>query len=236
MKNNGFQFKQFFIAHDRCAMKVNTDGILLGAVAKVGQARKILDLGTGTGLVAIMLAQRTASQQSQIFALEMEPNAVQQARENVRNCQWAERISILQGDVMMANFPSEMDLIVANPPYFESSLASRTAERDLARCASQSHLAWLKQCKKWLSPTGKITMILPCDAGQKLLAQVERSGLFCVEKWQICTKVGKPPKRCILTFSPHKADCITYQLDIYQQDQQYSSAFKQLTADFYLKF
>ncbi|OOR99791.1 tRNA (adenosine(37)-N6)-methyltransferase TrmM [Haemophilus paracuniculus] len=233
---NGFQFKQFFIAHDRCAMKVNTDGILLGAVADVAGARKILDLGTGTGLVAVMLAQRTVSQQSHIFALEIEPNAFKQACENVRNCQWADRISVLQGDVMGEDFPPEMDLIVANPPYFESSLASRTAERDLARCATQSHLAWLEQGKKWLSPTGKITLILPVEAGQKLLSQAETSGLFCVEKWQICTKTGKPPKRYILTFSPTATACVEHRLDIYGADNQYSPAFRELTAAFYLNF
>lgn len=236
MRNNGFQFKQFFIAHDRCAMRVSTDGILLGAIANVEQATQILDLGTGTGLVAIMLAQRTQVQQSKITAVEIETQAFEQACENIRDCPWAERIQIQQEDVLESKFSPCMDLIVANPPYFEGSLTSRSLERDLARKVSQSHLSWLNQAKKWLSANGRITLILPFEAGQKLLLQSSENGLFCVEKWHICTKTGNPPKRCILTFSLIKADCIEYVLDIYQANGQYSSAFKQLTSPFYLNF
>ena len=103
MKKSGFQFKKFFIAHDRCAMKVNTDGILLGAMAEIKNAKQILDLGTGTGLIAIMLAQRT-EENCDITALELEPNAYQQAVENAQHSTWKRRISIQQGDIFESDF------------------------------------------------------------------------------------------------------------------------------------
>ena len=166
MKKSGFQFKQFFLAHDKCAMKVNTDGILLGAMAEVKNAKRILDLGTGTGLIAIMLAQRTA-EDCQITALELEPNAYQQAVENAQCSAWANRITIQQGDIFEVNFPQKFDLIVSNLPYFRDSLASRTAERDIARSLQKSHYDWLMQAKKWLAETGKISLILPTQEANK---------------------------------------------------------------------
>lgn len=96
--STGFQFKQFFIAHDQCAMKVNTDAILLGAIANTDHAKTILDLGTGTALVALMLAQRAPS--TQITALELDESAFQQASHNVAQSSWADRIDVLQTDVM----------------------------------------------------------------------------------------------------------------------------------------
>lgn len=231
MTSTGFQFKQFFIRHDRSAMKVNTDGILLGAVANAENAKQILDLGTGTGLVAIMLAQRLAY--SQITALELEPNAYQQAVENVKNCAWRERISVVQGDVQAVNFSQKFDLIVANPPYFEDSLHAKTPERDLARTMNQSHLSWLLQAKKWLTERGKITFILPFGAGEKLIAQPH--GLACVERWNIATKANQPAKRMIVSFSPIFKECVERNLTIYNAEHQYTPEFKALTKAFYLK-
>lgn len=233
MKPNGFQFKQFFIAHDKCAMKVNTDGILLGSIADVENARQILDLGTGTGLIAIMLAQRS---QAKITAVEIEPNAYQQAVENVENSANHQRIAVLQQDVAQLNLPQKFDLIVANPPYFENSLAARNQERDLARAITGSHLEWLKIAEKHLSQNGKISFILPSDMADKLISQSSELNLRCIEQWQICTKTGKAPKRMIATFSRNLTACSHKNLDIYDSSNQYSDEFKQLTKAFYLNF
>lgn len=233
MKPNGFQFKQFFIAHDKCAMKVNTDGILLGSIADVENAQQILDLGTGTGLIAIMLAQRSPAQ---ITAIEIEPNAYQQAVENVENSANHQRISVLQQDVAQLNLPQKFDLIVANPPYFENSLAARNQERDLARAITGSHFEWLKIAEKHLSQNGKISFILPSDMADKLISQSSELNLRCIEQWQICTKTGKAPKRIIATFSRNFTACSHKNLDIYDSSNQYSDEFKQLTKAFYLNF
>lgn len=234
MKKSGFQFKKFFISHDRCAMKVNTDGILLGAMAEIKNAKQILDLGTGTGLIAIMLAQRT-EENCDITALELEPNAYQQAVENAQHSTWKRRISIQQGDIFESDFPQKFDLIVSNPPYFYDSLASRTAERDLARSLQKSHFDWLMQAKKWLAQTGKISFILPTQEAEKLLEQSKKSGLFCTKIYQIITKNGQSPKRLILTFQFEHLDCKIKPLVIYNEQNQYTPEFVVLTRDFYLK-
>lgn len=233
-KSQGFQFKQFFIAHDKCAMKVNTDGILLGAIADIRHKRQILDLGTGTGLVAIMLAQRT-DENTQISALELEPNAYRQAVENCRNSAFSHRLQVCPGDVLDYDFNRKFDLIVSNPPYFSDSLASRSHERDLARAAIQSHLDWLLQARKWLAEQGEITFILPFDAAEKLLEQSKTSGLFCTKICKIITKQGQQAKRMILSFSAEKRPLTMQELVIYDADNHYTEAFKQLTKAFYLK-
>ncbi|WGE62666.1 methyltransferase [Actinobacillus equuli subsp. haemolyticus] len=232
-KSQGFQFKQFFIAHDKCAMKVNTDGILLGASADVVGVEQILDLGTGTGLVAVMLAQRTADT-TQITALELDPNAYQQAVENCQNSAFSDRLQVYQGDVLQHHFAKKFDLIVSNPPYFTDSLASRSQARDLARAATQSHLAWLLQAKQWLSEQGEITFILPFDTAEKLRVQSQTSGLFCTKICKIITKQGQQPKRMIVSFSLRNVPIQVQELVIYNSDNQYTEAFKQLTKAFYL--
>ncbi|SUT87272.1 type 12 methyltransferase [Actinobacillus ureae] len=232
-KSQGFQFKQFFIAHDKCAMKVNTDGILLGASADVTGVEQILDLGTGTGLVAVMLAQRTA-ETTQITALELEPNAYQQAVENCQNSVFSDRLHVCQGDVLQHHFEKKFDLIVSNPPYFTDSLASRSQARDLARAATQSHLAWLLQAKQWLSEQGEITFILPFDTAEKLRVQSQTSGLFCTKICKIITKKGQQPKRMIVSFSLRNVPLQVQKLVIYNSEYQYTEAFKQLTKAFYL--
>lgn len=234
--SKGFQFKQFFIQHDKCAMKVNTDGILLGAIADVKHCQQILDMGTGSGLVAIMLAQRTADD-CHITALEFEENAFQQAVENAQNSAWIERIEVSQGDVMNYHFEQKFDLIVSNPPYFSDSLACRNEQRDLARNFTEhTHFDWLKQAKNWLAENGIITFILPSESAEELILQSTQIGLYCSEQWQIFTKVGKTAKRQIVSFSEKKTAYETKILAIYNTENQYTVEFKDLTQDFYLNF
>ncbi|WP_241761978.1 tRNA1(Val) (adenine(37)-N6)-methyltransferase [Mannheimia granulomatis] len=236
MMSKGFQFKQFFIQHDKCAMKVNTDGILLGATACIENCRQILDLGTGSGLVAIMLAQRTKAD-CQIFGVELEPNAYLQAVENTQNSAWAKRITIKQGDVIQQRFEVKFDLIVSNPPYFADSLASRSEERDLARAVMfHTHLDWLKKAKNWLAEHGRITLILPTEAAQRLIAQSSQIDLYCIEQWKVYTKLGKPAKRMIVSFSLQALACKQKEIVIYDAENQYSAEFKTFTQDFYLNF
>ncbi|MGX2950380.1 tRNA1(Val) (adenine(37)-N6)-methyltransferase [Ursidibacter sp. B-7004-1] len=232
-KSTGFQFKQFFIAHDKCAMKVNTDSIILGSLVNTAQCKQILDLGTGSGLLAIMLAQRTAYD-CQITAVELEQNAFIQATENIHHSPWADRITPLQADILQLTLTDKFDLIVSNPPYFEHSLATRSSERDLARNTTQSHFTWLEQAKKWLKETGRIAFILPTETSEKLIQQAKYLNLHCVEKWNIITKEGKKPKRSITIFSQQMIACIEKELIVYQSNNEYTQTFKDLTKDFYL--
>lgn len=231
----GFQFKQFRIEDDLCAMKVNTDAVLLGALAEIKDAKRILDLGTGSGLIAIMLAQRTACT-AQITAVELDQAAAEQAHINAQNSLWAEQIQIIQGDLMILDFAQPFDLIVSNPPYFEHSPATRSEQRDLARIVVHSHIEWLKKAKNWLTPTGKVSFILPLGAGKKLMEQAQSVGLYCIECWEIKTNFDQPAKRVVVTFALTAGETCWKTLVIYQQNHQYTHEFKALTCDFYLKF
>ena len=132
MSNPYFQFKQFTVWHDQCAMKVGTDGVLLGAWASVERARRILDIGTGTGLVALMLAQRSLLD-AKIVALEIDEAAAGQARENVARSPWQERIEVVQADFKKYRSSDKFDVIVSNPPYFVDSLECPDRQRAAAR-------------------------------------------------------------------------------------------------------
>ncbi|MCK3657891.1 tRNA (adenine-N(6)-)-methyltransferase [Pasteurellaceae bacterium Pebbles2] len=237
---SSFRFKQFHIQQDKCAMKVGTDGILLGSWADIRGAEKILDLGTGTGLIALMLAQRAAD--AQIHAVEIDPAAWQQAKENVTQSPWANRIELHLQDI--AEFAQKcgeknnyFDLIVANPPYFKPSVACRNEARNLARYTqTHNHLDWLKWAEKILSPQGKIQFILPFDAAETLLKHTALWGkLHCEKRCDIITKQGKPPQRMLLSFNRTKLNYKLNQLVIYDENNQYTKEFVALTKEFYLK-
>ena len=221
MRSAGFRFKQFHVNHDRCAMKVGTDGVLLGAWADVNSAQHILDLGTGSGLIALMLAQRSVAE-SQIYAVELDPAAAQQAQENVAASPWAEKVHVYQQDVFTfcQQTSVKFDLIVANPPYFES-----------ARYVIQSHVAWLEEAHYCLTPQGKISFVLPFEAAETLL---KSTALSCITRCDVVTKVGKTPQRMLLTFSAQAQQTAYQQLTIYDAQNQYHADFIALTKDFYL--
>lgn len=229
----GFQFKQFFIAHDKCAMKVNTDAVILGSLADSHEAKHILDLGTGTGIIALMLAQRS---NAQVTAVELENNAYQQAQENCKNSPFSNRLHLIQQDILSLNLDQKFDLIVANPPYFEHSLKAKNEPRTLARAVQQSHLQWLEIAYKHLTPTGKISFILPSEAAIKLISQCEKTHLHCTEQWHIHTKKHHIAKRMIVTFQHSNLPCITRHFTVYDEHHQYTDEFKMHTKDFYLNF
>ncbi|HDV7289360.1 tRNA1(Val) (adenine(37)-N6)-methyltransferase [Pasteurella multocida] len=234
-KQKGFTFKQFHIDHHRCAMKVGTDGILLGAWADVRQAKRMLDLGTGTGLIALMLAQRS-TEEAEIHAVELDQAAYLQAQENVCASPWAHRIHVYQQDVrdFCVSYGEKFALIVANPPYFPQGVACATAQRDLARYATaHSHVDWLHCAAHCVSEQGKISLVLPFEAGETLLKQ---TALYCVERCEVITKKGKAPQRLLLTFSLQAQPLQPSQLIIYDESNRYHPDFIGLTKDFYLAF
>ncbi|PVX41358.1 tRNA1Val (adenine37-N6)-methyltransferase [Pasteurella langaaensis DSM 22999] len=236
-KSQGFSFKQFHINHDRCAMKVGTDGILLGAWADVSQASSCLDLGTGSGLIALMLAQRTLN--TQIVGVEIDPDAAQQACENVKNSPWAERVQIVQQDIALfakkcGQNGQLFDVIVANPPYFPQGVDCISDARNTARyTALLSHLDWLLHAEQCLAPNGTIHFVLPFAQGENLL---NLTALFCIRRCDVVTKLGKAPQRILLSFAREKQECEHTELVIYDEHNQYTAEFRQLTQDFYLNF
>lgn len=233
----GFRFKQFHINDDRCAMKVGTDGVLLGAMADISQAETILEMGTGSGLVALMLAQRTGTH-VKISAVEIDEPAFEQARENILHSPWAEKIQCIHQDAMKFSQKcgeknQRFDLIVANPPYFHRGIECGTPARNVARYQQQSHLDWLNAAANCLAPKGKIQFILPFAAAETLIKQTD---LYCAEQVEIITKAGKPPQRMLLSFTASPQAVKQSALTISTEHNQYHADFIQLTQAFYLHF
>ncbi len=238
MPNNYFEFKQFTIHHDKCGMKVGTDGVLLGAWANIENAEKILDVGTGTGLIAIMLAQRATN--AMIEAVEVESNAFEQAKINISFCPWKNRINIhnTSFQTYCSNTKVQFDLIICNPPYFKNSLKANEKKRNIARHSDiLSNIDLLHGSSKILSSFGRFAVIMPYSEGCTLIVEATRNGLFCIRKTNVKTKPAAPVKRLLLEFSRIPGFCSDDNLIIGKDDaKNYSVKYKQLTKDFYLAF
>lgn len=233
MANPYFQFKQFTIHHDRCAMKVGTDGVLLGAWAPVGAGMKVLDIGAGSGLIALMLAQRGASS---VTAVELDVHAAEQARENVASSPYADRVEVVQSDILHFHATEQFDLIVSNPPFFDFSLQSPDQKRTMARHTdSLSYDDLLIKSAQLLSPAGKISLIVPSDLEQKLDSIAQLAGLFAFRKTYVIPKPYASPKRLLVTYSNVSGNLVSDELVIELARHQYTDDFKALTRDFYLK-
>lgn len=236
LRRNGFTFKQFFVAHDRCAMKVGTDGVLLGAWAPVENARRILDIGTGSGLIALMLAQRT-SPDCTIDAVELDADAAEQARENAGASPWAERIRVQAEDIhqVARDNPARYGLIVSNPPYFEPAVACRDAARTQARyTGTLSHDALLACAAALLEEGGLFCVVLPYEIGERFITTAQAGGWHPARRVEIRDRPGKPLHRMLLALSRTPVTPATEALALRDEAGNYSAAFRQMITDFYL--
>ncbi|WP_186371498.1 tRNA(1)(Val) (adenine(37)-N(6))-methyltransferase TrmN [Yersinia alsatica] len=238
LRGGGFTFKQFFVAHDRCAMKVGTDGVLLGAWAPVEKARKVLDIGCGSGLIALMIAQRSAPE-VEIDGVELEPEAAQQASSNAAQSPWAERVHIYVQDVhqFAESHPHQYDLIVSNPPYFAPAVACRDEARDTARyTGSLTHDALLNCAEKLITKEGVFCVVLPHDLGEELARLAVQQDWFVHCQVNIRDRPGKPLHRMLLTLSRQPAETQYQHLDLRQSEGVYSPEFCALISEFYLNY
>lgn len=237
MGNPYFQFKQFTVFHDLCAMKVGIDGVLLGSWVNAENAERILDLGTGSGLIALMLAQRNKN--ALIDAIDIEKTAVQQAEINVQKSPWKNRISIR--NISLQSFVHEVeekyDLIVSNPPFFVNSLKNPIQERTNARHTdSLTHEELISFSKKILSQNGKLCIILPVNEGKVCKIFAEKSGLFCSKMVSVFSKPNTEAKRLLLEFGFENKETEISELTIETEIRhQYTREFTELAKDFYLK-
>ena len=257
MPNDYFSFKQFTIRQDKCAMKVGTDGVLLGVLAPVlpttlsndlpdvlqnGNENdyKILDIGTGTGLIAIMLAQRTGGK-VQISAVEIDSDAAEQARENVSETPW--QIDVYNKSIQdfAAESTLKFDLIVSNPPFFINSLKAPEISRNTARHTDTlSFEELVHSAEKLLAEQGRFTVIIPYSSEQNFIKIAEAKSLSTGAIVRVVPKVGKEPKRSVITFckTEKNINCNTNVTELVIETEIrhcYSEEFKRLTADFYLK-
>ncbi|MCC6384528.1 MAG: methyltransferase [Bacteroidia bacterium] len=216
-------------------MKVGTDGVLLGAWTDPTFANSILDVGTGTGLIALMLAQKS---EAAIDAIDIDPNACLQADENFSNSPWQKKFRIIHQSIQQYSecCNKKYDLIVSNPPYFDGSYKAS----DLARTIARHHAASLSfdeliQCsKKLLTVNGILNLILPFHEGCLFIQQALKNKLFLKNETRVLTRKGKLPKRLLLSFSQVSNKPVSSELVIQNEDAAFSEEYVTLTGDYYL--
>lgn len=237
MANTCFAFKQFTIYHDQCAMKVGTDGVMLGAWVNISGAKTILDVGTGTGLIAIMMAQRC---NASIDAVEIDETACRQARENVQNCPWSHRIRIIHDSLQHYTEGTSVryDVIVSNPPFFRDSLKPALSGRSVARHDEKLNFeSLLFYSSRLLQENGLLSVIIPAADRDHFTNLAYFHNLHPVRQTLIRPVAGKTPSRCMAEFSKDKNSVLQpSELLIKKEDgEDYSDDFKGMTRDFYLK-
>lgn len=234
MSNTSFTFKQFTVNHDKCAMKVGTDGVLLGAWAPVANAKHILDVGTGTGLIALQIAQR--NQKAAITAIEIDPAAAAQAKENVQCSSWADRIDVICSDFRSFQSKIKFDLIVSNPPYFIDALNCPNEQRNIARHTGGLNYDLLfHHAAHLLEEEGGVSVIIPVEAERAVIDAAWDNKLFPSNCMRIFTKPGKPCRRVLFTFRFQYKEYIEENLCIEVERNNYTPEYIALTKDFYLK-
>ena len=236
MGKNYFRFKQFIIKQEGAAMKVGTDGVLLGAWADLENVHTVLDVGTGSGVIALMIAQRS---EANIQAVEIDESSAQQTKGNFDSSKWRERLKVeaISFQDFAKKHLSKFDLIVSNPPYFSKSLKPNTPERTLTRHTEQlSNADLLEGIKNLLSPDGRFCAIFPYTEGNIFIAEAANYGLFCNKKLYVKTKPNNPFIRILIDFSFTKKRLIEDTISIHTSDGEYTEEYKALTAEFYLAF
>jgi tRNA1Val (adenine37-N6)-methyltransferase len=235
MESKSFAFKQFVIRQEKSAMKVGTDGVLLGAWTDVSGAKKILDVGAGTGLVALMLAQ---SSDALVDAVEIEPEAFCEANQNVVASPWSDRVTVFHSSFQefIEEMNEQYDLIVSNPPYFSNSLVSPDRNRTAARHTHNlSFHELINGAATMLTPEGRLCVIIPSNAYDEFRETARLSGFYLVKVLQVIPRAGKPANRVLLDFSKKPGVRQVNEICIRDAAGNYTQAYRLLTKDYYLK-
>lgn len=233
MRTPDFQFQQFSIWQDRCAMKVGTDAILLGALTPVAATTKsIIDIGTGTGILPLMLAQQLP--EVEIIGVEIDTDAAQQASENVGASLFSQRITIVEADWLKFEVEGQVDHIVSNPPFHGASII---AAQGRGRARHKGFLLPRELLTKAMSvvdPAGRITLIGPPNYIQDCSAHLLRSGWSMSDLIKIQPKTEEPPHRWLATWSTSGQPLTATTMAIRDQSGRYTKAYQEATADFYV--
>ena len=232
-----FQFKEFSIDQDRCAMKIGTDGVLLGAWTSVQDPYSILDIGAGTGILALMLAQRSDAEQ--IDALEIDEDAYEQCVENFENSSWADRLFCYHA--ALDEFTEEMkaekyDLIISNPPFYTEDYQSGDIARNMARFAEALPFEELiKFASQLLSDEGSFALIIPYSEEEYFLKLAEKVNLFPNRITRVRGTEKTPVKRSLLQLSFTEGSFSPDELILEESRHQYTQDYQKMVAPFYLK-
>lgn len=235
-KYSCFKFKQFSLQQTNAAMKIGTDGILLGAWARVAHSKTLLDIGTGTGVIALMQAQKNNS--VLIDAVEIDNNASIDAKFNFENSPWNNRLNLHQCSLESFDKKIEYDTIISNPPFFEKSLVANTQSRTMARHTASLHYNQIIEFAEcWLSKNGNLCMILPVNQEEKCILKARKSGLYVKRKCNVFPKKTKNQHRSLIEFSFENQTQIEENLIIENEKRHdYTDKYKEITKEFYIIF
>lgn len=234
-----FKFKQFTVEQDRCAMKIGTDGVLLGAWVTLNNPYSILDIGAGTGIIALMLAQRSTAEQ--IDAIEIEENAYEQCVENFENSPWADRLFCYHAALVeFAEEPEveKYDLIVSNPPYFIPNKREVDLAENRKKARFQDSLPFedlVAYASQLLTDKGEFAVIIPYSEEEKFIRTAQNYNLFPKYITRVRGTENSAIKRSLLQFSFAEKSMEVKELVLEISRHQYTDAFKELVKEFYLK-
>ena len=237
MANNYFEFKQFTVHQEHAPFKITTDSVMLGAWAQLKDAKNVLDIGTGTGILALMAAQRSVAQ---IVAVEPDPGSYMQAGLNISDSPWHNRITLINTRVQ-DYFPAAgllFDTVITNPPFFVDSLPNPDPGKAMARHSfSLSHPELLEAALRLMTPSGTLQMVLPVNEAGQFIEMSASVGLYCQRKLIVKPTPATPPSRVLMTFCLEKRIVEEATIVIEKEGRHhYSDEYVSLTKDFYLKF
>lgn len=238
MSNDTFEFKKFKIRQDKCAMRVSTDAVLLGAWVIPNGSSSILDIGTGTGVIALMLAQKT---NASILAIDIDKESSEQARLNVAESAFSSKVNVMHSSFqdLARSSDQKFNLIVTNPPYFIDSLKSNNDTRTTARHTdSLSFEDLLSGVKKMLHEKGKFCLILPKNEATLFRQKAESKGLYLSKLLRVRTRAEKDSeKRHLMQFEFKESEFSESTLVIEKDSHRnYTEEYKELTRDYYIHF
>lgn len=253
-----FRFKRFSVRNEKAAMKVNTDGVLLGAYAPLKSSDlSILDIGTGTGVIALILAQRLTdlrerrcgenasrtenTTEPEIIGIDIDPDAAEEAEENFRTSPWTKALTSLGLSLdglehRLDGSERRFDLIVSNPPYYDSSLTNPDERKAMARHTGADSLSFrevMDFAERWMADDGRLAIVLPAEQESALMRYGRMKGLFARSILRVRTVERKPPKRTVAVFSRERCDSEESILTIMEKGK-YTPQYISLTKDFYL--
>ena len=234
-----FRCKKFLVNQAGAAHPIGTDSLLIGSWADVSNCQSVLDIGTGTGIIALMLAQRLDEMDAPFLvdAAEIDPPSAATARSNFAQSDWASHLTIWEGPVQELPGMGKYDLIVSNPPFFAETILSPDLARRQARSTVTLHFSDLiETALRLLAPNGHFCVVLPVQEGQRLYQMATPMGLYLTRCTTVFSKKGKAAERMLLQLERNPYPFKKEELLIYEGPNSYSEAYKRLTKDFYLAF
>jgi tRNA1Val (adenine37-N6)-methyltransferase len=230
-----FKFKQFEVDQSGCAMKINTDGVLLAALVESDNPKRILDIGTGTGVLALMLAQRFPL--AQVEAIDIDEQAALTAGRNFQNSVFSKQLSVHHIAIEQFSAPEKFDLIISNPPFFVNDLKNTEEKKGIARHASEQFFKDLiEKVNLILTEVGSFWFILPVKQADLLIENAKQLRMYPTKIIHVHSDISKPAFRYVVNLNKNEAETVIEHFYIYEREKVYTIAYQKLLAEFFLGY